>query len=214
VADDWRLTATAKTEGIQHLLQRLREHEVEEDARRRLGGRVAVSADGDNVFAYADSSEAIHEAERIIGELLHERGVEAETSIHRWHELEERWEDEAVPLPQTDAERDAERRRLEADDSADSRDRGRALWEVRLELPTHAETRALARRLEQEGVPVTTRWTYLLVGAENEDAANELAERLKREAPAAATVQAEPSIEMVAESDPGNPFAVFGGLAG
>src|SRR6266542_418400 len=87
VADDWRLTATLKPDRIRQLLQRLREHEVEDDARDRLGGTVAVSAEGDNVYAYADSPEAVHEAERIIAELIRERGLEAETAIHRWHEL-------------------------------------------------------------------------------------------------------------------------------
>jgi hypothetical protein len=211
VAEDWRLTATLKNDGIRHLLQRLREQEVEEDARARLGGTVAVSAGGNSVYAYADGPEAIHEAERIIGGLLREHGMEAETAIHRWHELEQRWEDEAVPLPDTEAERRAERQRLEADESAESLRSGRALWEVRLELPSHAETRALGERLEREGLPVTTRWTYLLVGAENEDAARALAERLREEAPGA-TVQAEASDEMVAEVLPANPFAIFGGL--
>jgi len=211
VADDWRLTATLKPDRIRQLLQRLREHEVEDDARDRLGGTVAVSAEGDNVYAYADSPEAVHEAERIIAELIRERGLEAETAIHRWHELEQRWEDEAVPLPQTEAERRAEHERLEATEAAEARQRGRALWEVRLELPSHEETRALAQRLEDEGVPVIARWTYLLIGAENEDATRALAERLRDEAPNA-TVQVEPSGEMVAQVTPANPFAIFGGL--
>jgi hypothetical protein len=212
VGDDWRLTATARSDGIGHLLQRLREHQVEEDARKRLGGTVAVSADGDNVYAYAGSRTAIHEAERIITELLRERGIETKTAIDRWHELEQRWEDEDVPLPRAEDERRAEHERLEAEESAESLETGRALWEVRLELPSHAETRALAQQLEKEGLPVTTLWTYLLVGAENEDAARALAEQLRNEAPGA-TVFAEPSIEMVAESQPANPFAIFGGLA-
>ena len=90
---------------------------------------------------------------------------------------------------------------------------GRALWEVRLELPSHGRTRELADRLEQEGLHVIRRWTFLLVGADSEDDARELAERLRSEAPDAA-IQVEPSGEMIAEVAPGNPFAIFGGLAG
>ena len=90
---------------------------------------------------------------------------------------------------------------------------GRALWEVRLELPSHGRTRELADRLEQDGLHVIRRWTFLLVGADSEDDARELAERLRNEAPDAA-IQVEPSGEMVAEVSPGNPFAIFGGLAG
>jgi len=184
VAEDWRLTATIEPDGIRHVLARLREHEVEAEARERLGAAVAVSVDSAKLFAYADSREAVHEAAQVVRALIRERGLHAEIEMHRWHELEQRWEDEDVPLPRADAERRAEHERLEAADAAESRAGGRALWEVRLELRSHADTRALARRLEDEGVPVLTRWTYLLVGADNEDTARALAERLRKEAPA------------------------------
>ena len=117
------------------VLASLREHAVE-DAQKRFGGAVAVSADGPNLFAYADSREAVHDAESIIGDLLREQGLQAEMTIHRWHDLEERWEDEDVPLPQTEAERQAEHERLEADEAAESQASGRAFWEVRVELPS------------------------------------------------------------------------------
>jgi hypothetical protein len=84
---------------------------------------------------------------------------------------------------------------------------------VRLELPSHDDTRELAERLEHEGLPVIARWRYLLVGADSEDDARELATRLQEEAPSA-TVQVEPSGEMVSQVAPLNPFAIFGGLAG
>ena len=212
MAEDWRLTAKLDDSNVlSQLLGRLRDNDVEEDARKRLGSAVAVSADGDTLFAYADSREAIRQAADVIRTLLGEHGLDADVAMHRWHELEQRWEDEDVPLPRTEAERRAEHERLEADEAAEGRERGRTLWEVRLELPTHDETRELARRLEDEGLSVIARWTYLLVGADNEDDARELAERLQAEAPNA-KVQAEPSGEMVAEVTPTNPFAVFGGL--
>jgi hypothetical protein len=213
VAEDWRLTAKLDdANGLGQFLGRLREHPVEDEARERLGSAVAVSADRDTLFAYADSREAIHQAADLIRPLLAEYGLEADVAVHRWHELEQRWEDEDVPLPRTEAERRAEHERLEADEAAEGRERGRTLWEVRLELPSHDETRELAQRLEDEGLSVIARWTYLLVGADNEDDARELAERLRAEAPNA-KVQVEPSGEMVAEVTPANPFAVFGGLA-
>jgi hypothetical protein len=213
VAEDWRLTAKLDDSNVlSQLLGRLRDNDVEEEARKRLGSAVAVSADGDTLFAYADSRDAIRQAADVIRTLLGEHGLDADVAVHRWHELEQRWEDEDVPLPRTEAERRAEHERLEADEAAEGRERGRTLWEVRLELPTHDETRELAQRLEDEGLSVIARWTYLLVGADNEDDARELAERLQAEAPNA-KVQAEPSGEMVAEVTPTNPFAVFGGLA-
>jgi hypothetical protein len=213
VSENWRLTARIESEGLRHVFSRLRDHDVEADARKRLGGAVAVSSDGDNLFVYADSHEAVQEAEGVIRALLQERGLDADVEIHRWHELEQRWEDEDVPLPLTEAERQVEHERLEADDAAESQKAGRALWEVRLELPSHDETLALARQLEAEGLPVLQRWTYLLVGGANEDEARALAERLQEEAPEGTTVHVEASGEMVAQVKPANPFAVFGGLA-
>ncbi len=72
------------------------------------------------------------------------------------------------------------------------------------------ETRALANRLEEEGIPVIARWKFLIVGAESEDAAHELADRLRQEAPSGAKLQVEASGEIVGEVM--NPFAIFGGL--
>jgi hypothetical protein len=210
VADDWRLTAEVD-DGVGALVARLREREVEAEAHRRLGGAVAISADGGALFAYADSRDAIHEAKRIFAQLLEERGLDATLTVHRWHELEERWEDEDVPLPVTATERDAEHARLEADEAAESRQTNRALWEVRLDLPSHGEARELARRLEGEGFVVTRRWKYLLVGADNEDDARALGERLRGEIPADASLTVEPTVAMAGDAL-ANPFAIFGGL--
>ena len=210
MADDWRLTAESDG-GVGALLARLREREIEAEAHRRLGGTVAISADGGKLFAYADSRDAIHEAKRIVAQLLDEHGLDARLTIHRWHELEERWEDEDVPLPQTAAERAAEHERLEADEAAESLQTNRALWEVRLDLPSHGEARDLARRLEDEGFVVTRRWKYVLVGADNEDDARALGERLRGEIPADATLTVEPSVAMAGDTL-ANPFAIFGGL--
>lgn len=213
MADEWRLSATLSDDDARRLLERLREHEVDDAVRSRLGGAVAVSGEGNVVYAYADTAAAIHEAESLVRNVLAENGVEADMRVDRWHDLEQSWEDESVPLPQTEAEREAERDRLEETEEAESRATGRALWEVRLELPSHGETQDLADRLEQEGLHVIRRWTFLLVGAESEDDARKLADRLRAEAPDAA-IQVEPSGEMVAEVSPRNPFAIFGGLAG
>ena len=209
MAEDWRLTARLENKVAEDVLADLREHAVE-DAQKRLGAAVAVSADGPNLFAYADSREAIHHAESIIGDLLREQGVQTEMTIHRWHDIEDRWEDEGVPLPQTEEERQVEHERLEAEEAAESQASGRALWEVRVELPSHRETKPLAHRLEEEGIPVIARWKYLIVGAESEDAAHELADRLRQEAPSGAKLLVEPSGEVVGEVM--NPFAIFGGL--
>ena len=86
-------------------------------------------------------------------------------------------------MPQTDAEREAEHEKLEAQDTADSLASGYAEWEVQIALPSHGDAVELAERLESEGIPVTRRWKHLIVGADDEDDANALATRLRDEAP-------------------------------
>ena len=214
VPDDWRLAVTPEEDADPpSVLGWVLEHELEDEARRRLGHRLAVevSAGDAAIFFYGDREEQVHEAESLVRSLLAARGVAARLEVARWHPVEERWEDASVPLPRTDEERRAEEERLRAEETAESRREGPE-WEVRLDLPGHGETVELAERLEREGVPVLRRWRFLLVGAENEEQANDLAERLRAEAPAGTVVTVEGSGGMLDEAALPNPFVVFGGL--
>jgi hypothetical protein len=192
MADDWRVTARLHEEGlVERLLDRLRRNEVEDQLLARLAGRVVVTSGPGAVFAYAGDEADARQAERLLNELS-----EAEVTVDRWHPIEERWEDAGVPLPQTEAEREAEHRRREDQETEQSQLTHLAEWEVRLELESHREASALADRLAAEGMRPVRRWKYLVVGANNEDEANELAERLRREAPAAAvSVEAGPAMD-------------------
>jgi hypothetical protein len=106
----------------------------------------------------------------------------------------------------------AEHERLQEREAAEAAETGEAEWEVRVELPSHDATVAFAERLESEGIPVVRRYTFLLVGAANEDDAKALAERLQREAPDGASIHVEASGSLVWQVAPRNPFVVFGGL--
>lgn len=213
MADDWRITVTLHEEGLaERLFTWLPEHGVEDDVRERLGDRVAVSTGEGHVFLYADTREVAREAERVVREVLAARELEADISLDRWHPLAEQWEDESSPLPRTEEEREAERDEAEAAETAESQATGVARWEVRVELQSHRDAVDLADRLSEEGLPVVRRWTYLLVGANNEEDADELAARLKSVVPAGATVHVEPGGGVVWEVLPSNPFAAFGGL--
>lgn len=214
MADDWRLSvAPSEDSDPPSVLGWLLEHELEDEARERLGRRLAVevSAGDSAIFFYGDNEEPVREAERIVRGVLDEQGVEARIDVARWHPLEERWEDPAVPLPRTEEERRAELARLEAEEVSESRESGPD-WEVRLELPGHRETAELADRLESEGIPVLRRWKFLLVGADSEQQAEELAERLREEAPPGTVVKVEGSGELLDEVAFPNPFVIFGGL--
>ena len=193
----------------------IRELALERDARKRLGDRVAVTADGPNVFVYTDSEEAAREAQKVIEPLLAEHKLtDSKIELLRWHPEEERWEPIEVPLPSTPEERAAEHAKEEADEARESQEQGFWEWEVRAELPSHRETVAFAEKLEREGIPVHRRWTFLLVGADTEDEANALAERIKAEAPPGTKVHAEVSGGAVWKTGDPFPFAIFGGLGG
>jgi hypothetical protein len=212
--DDWRVTATLE-HGLGHGLGALlREHVLEDEVGAFVGDRVAVSADATHVFLYAGTRWGAEEAQRAVAAILEQDGRPASFALHRWHPIEEEWEEADAPLPADAEGREQEREHLDAEETAESVASGHAEWEVRLDLPGHDEAVELARRLESEGVPTTRRWTYLLAGAGNRDEAQQLAQRLKAEAPAGTEIHVQPGGEMAWEVTPANPFAVFGGLGG
>ena len=213
--DDWRITVTFEDEGLLHRLgERLRETRLAEEVSARLGDRVVASVDGLTMFVYADSEDTARAAQAAITELLPTKQLAATTALHRWHPVEERWEEPAAALPATPEEQAAEHARHEADEAEESAAVGYAEWEVRVELPSHRETVAFADRLEADGIPAVRRWKFLLVGAATEDDAKTLAERITAEAPAGAEVHAQASGAAVWETGGGDRFALLGGLGG
>jgi hypothetical protein len=190
-SDDWRvsvsLTGQVPAEGPASLPA------VEEDIRRRLGHGVAVGAGDAQIFLYADTEAAARNAEQVARDVLAQHDLQATSAVHRWHPIEEEWEAPDVPMPQTEAERQAEHQRLEDTETAESQATGMARWQVRVELRSHHEAVALARKLESEGQPVVRRWKFLVVGASSEDQATELAGQIRQQGPPDATVHAEQS---------------------
>jgi hypothetical protein len=152
--------------------------------------RIAVSRDGDELFVYAGSRAEAEAARSVIQAQLRDLEVAAVTGpIEHWLEDQERWDDE--PGDETWEEQALER--------------GYAPWEVRVECPSHSAARELADTLEQEGYSVERRWRYLIAGASSKEDADALAARVHGEV--------EPGGEIVWETVPGNPFAIFGGLS-
>ncbi len=215
MAEDYRLSVRLQAEShAEQLLSALHAHEVEEDVRRRYGDRIAVSGSGDHVFLYADSEDAARDAQAIVQELLGAQGLGGEFKLDRWHHAEEEWEDVSVPLPSTPEQVQIEHAKLEQQEAAESRASGVAEWELRIELASHHDARALAERLAGEGFSqVVRRWKFLIIGTADEDDAHSLAQRLKTEVPTGATIHVEPGGGIAWESMPRSPFAVFGGLA-
>jgi hypothetical protein len=192
VADDWRIRIEVEETHAGGLLDRLGA-ELDEEARelaRELGKRrLAVSRDGDEIFVYASSRPEAERAHGVIEAQLRSLGGAARaTRVEHWLEEEERWDDE--PAGETWEEEEL--------------DRGYAPWEVRVECGSRDAARSLAETLEGEGYNPVRRFHYLIVGTASKEDADALAARLHG--------QAEPGGELVWETAPQNPFAVFGGL--
>jgi hypothetical protein len=191
MADDWRIHITVEdeTDGLLDRLGNALGGEAGELAEELEQRRLAVSRDGDELFIYAASRSEAARAAEIVDAVLREHSIKAKTSpVEHWLEGEERWDDE--PKGETWEE--------------DVLERGFAPWEVRVTLPSHREARALAETLEGEGYAVERRWQYLIVGTASKEDAEALAKRVHGEV--------EPGGDLVWETVPGNPFAVFGGM--
>jgi hypothetical protein len=207
--NDWRVTVRLHAAGqAGQAAEHLSAHQVEDEVHERLGGRVILGTDGgDDVFLYTHSQDAAAAAQQSVRDLLSGHGLGADYTVERWHPVAEEWEPADVPLPGTAAEVQAEHEQLDAEETSESVTGGVALFEVRVQLPSHREAVALAARLEDEGYSVVRRWRFLVVGANNEDQAAEFAARIRQDAPADAVITTE-------EVGPGRPYTVFELAAG
>jgi hypothetical protein len=188
--DEWRVEVELEEE--QHgswLGERLRTHDLDDEARERLGQRVIVTKDGPHVFLYAASEEQAREAERVARELVEAEGRRARIAVTRWHPDEEAWRDASIALPGTDAERAAERALYEQAEEREAEAEGSYEWEVHVDMPGRGEAAALERELRDQGLDVHRRWRYVAVGAPTEERANELAARLRETLPSTAHVR-------------------------
>ena len=189
---DWRVTISltdpVHAQGAQRSFSA---HEVEEDVHARLGGSIAVGAGEAEVFLYAGTEAAARAAEQVAREVLDDQGIHADFALHRWHPVEEEWEIPGVAMPRTEAEVEAEHERLEEAETAESLATGTPQWQARADLGSHRDAVKLADTLRGEGRTVVRRWKFLIVGANNEDDARELAGHIRAEAPPDARVRAE-----------------------
>lgn len=193
--DDWRIRIELPEEEHAHgLLGRL--GALGDDTARRLeeeleGRRLAVTRDDSTVFVYVASRLEAESAQRVVQAELAETGIEATlVRLEHWLDDEDRWDDE--PPGETWEQ--------------DELDRGFAPWEVRIDKGTRGAAEELAKQLEADGLPVVRSFSYVIVGASSEAEARELARRIGGEV--------EGGGEVVWETAPGNPFAIFGGLGG
>ncbi len=182
--DEWRVeVALDEEQQGDSLSERLHNLQLDNEARKRLGGSVIVTRDGRILFIYAWHEESAREAERVIRDLMVKDKLVGEVSLMRWHPIAEEWKDAEEPLPDDEAAV-AEEMRAHDEEARSERDRGgEHPWEVVIDLPHLRDTITVSKKLEGEGLAVKRRFRYLLIGADTEEGAIELGKRLEAEVP-------------------------------
>ena len=145
----------------------------------RIGSGIRVSPTPRGVFLYATSADDAMRAEQVVREVLTEHDVSAVVRCDRWNPINKSWTSHEDLM-------DAERRKSAAT--------GRAVWQVRVEPPSHHELKALAQRLEAEGFSVARRWRYFIAGAGCEDDAHALADQIQRYSSAGTRIRVQPGV--------------------
>jgi hypothetical protein len=212
--DDWRVRVDLHDHGFAHRLgESLEAEELENDLRRSFADRVVISVDGDELFLYAADREQAQAAQRLVQRIASEHGWQLDTELRRWHPIAEIWEDPDSPEPASAQQVRTEDEIRHAGERRESAAEGYPDIEVRVTCESRREAAGLSERLQGEGIANIHRWNWVLVGANDEDDGNAIAQRLRDELPGA-EVAVESNMRTVWKNLPGNPFAWLGGLAG
>ena len=175
--DEWRVEIELSDEG--HGLsigERLRTLDLDDEARAKLGDRVVVTRDGPRMFLYARSVAEARAAEDVVRKLAVDEGIDATTALTRWVADAEAW---AGPGAEPEGA------------TASSEEAGEAEWEARIVFESVRKAFEVTRQLRDDGLEVRRRWRFVLALAPSEEAATELANRLRAEFPDAESVDVE-----------------------
>ncbi|HEY7149838.1 MAG TPA: hypothetical protein VH420_10380 [Gaiellaceae bacterium] len=181
--DEWRVEIDLDDEQHGYSLgERFRSHDLDDEARKRLGRRAIVSRDGPRVFLYTGTEAQAREAEGIARELVASEELTADIDVTRWDADSEDWvypsgvsaenvEDE--PLPEEEYP-----------------------WLLTIELESRGDASAVEDLLGVEsGAPVHRRWHYVTADARTEEEADELANRVRDRLPEGAKMWVEANPE-------------------
>jgi hypothetical protein len=187
--DEWRVEVALDEEHNGATLSDALHHlHLDNEARKLLGGSVVVTRDGRFVFIYAWHEESAQGAERVVKNLMQDEKLVGEVRLMRWHPVAEEWKDASEELPEGEAAAAQEMHEHELEGAREAKRYGEHPWEVVIDLPHVRDGHALAQKLRGEGLPVKRHFRYLLVGADSEDGAIELGERLEGETPEGARI--------------------------
>ena len=212
--DDWRVELDFVAEHLADAFrERLDAEGLEHELSHAFDDRVVVSRNGTRIFLYAGDREQAEKALSMAERLASKEAEEVDFSFTRWHPEAEEWRPAERPLPGDDESKTAEHADRVAHERQESEESGYPEYEVRIDLPSHRDATDLVERLRSEGLPSVHRWKYVLLGAADEDSANELAERMRAEVPAGSTVVVEGTWREAYAERPHSPFSFLGGLA-
>ena len=122
--DDWRLRVElANGSQARELADHLANFDREHGLKTSFIDRVVVSRDDAEIFCYAATRDQAEAAEQAIRSVADEHELVPKFELKHWHPTAEEWEDPDKPLPETDAERAAERAELMDDEREESRTR-------------------------------------------------------------------------------------------
>ena len=102
-SDEYRVEVDIHESVHGKLSERLRSLDLDDEVAQRLGDRVIVTRDGEHLYVYTQTAESTAEAERVVGEVLAEEGLEADVRRRRWNAEERFWQDADEPLARADA---------------------------------------------------------------------------------------------------------------
>jgi hypothetical protein len=214
VNDDWRVRVELHGDGFGHRLgEFLESEELEHDLQRSFQDRIVVSGEAGEVFLYAADRAQAEGAQQLVERVATEHEWQIETELRHWHPVAEIWEDPDSPEPADARQQQTETEIRDAGERRESAEEGFPEMEVRVSCGSRHAAAELSGRLRAEGIVNIHRWDWVLIGANDEAAANAIAERLREELPGA-EITVETNLRWLAKNGPGNPFAFLGGLAG
>jgi hypothetical protein len=150
-----------------------------------------VTSSGPHIFLYAATESDARAAVLAAREVIARHAVSAGVRLEYWDLLAGEWQD-----PEYANMGPAAHESFQEQDRQWSARSGRAAWEVRVDLGSRHETAALAGRLTSAGWPVARRPKYLVVGANCEDDARDLAQAIRETASADAVISVQKSIRV------------------
>lgn len=214
MSENWRLAIDVHEEGhARALVDRLEAVELEHDLASSFHDRVFLVRNGAEVLAYAADQTQAGKVSELVTSLAAKHGWELETKLFEWDEGKVEWIETSKELAH-DAPHLAAHSKVIAAERASSLAHGYPDWEVKVECPSHHDVLALVEQLTKENIPTAHRWRYLVIGANDEDSGEQLAARVRKEAPEGTTTTVQGSRQATLADRPANPFAVFGGMGG